>query len=398
MTEFQIKPNLFSVGVRDPHLRRFDIVMETIYGSTYNSYIYQSGSKTVLIDGVKEPFTDEWLANIEKIVPIEKIDYMIVQHTEPDHSGSIPHLLKRNPNIEIFITVMGNAILSEIVNGPFKAHPIKDQEVLSLGDKSLRFIAAPNLHWPDTMFTYAIEDQWLFTCDFFGAHYDSESLFLSKLEDRSKYDYTFKHYFQSIMEPFKSFVRQGLAKIETLPIQMVLNSHGPFIDRLEDFQKAKTLYAAWAKADIKAKKRVVIPFVSSYGYTKELATTIYDEINKLGTFDVLIFDIVDEPLPVMMQTLASADGIMFGSPTIVGDALRPVYDLMNSMDTFTMMGKKATAFGSYGWSGEAVPNILERAKQLKMRVGDQGLRIKAKANESQLLEVRQFARDFVSKL
>ena len=398
MAEFQIKQNLFSVGVRDPHLRRFDIVMETIYGSTYNSYIYKSNDKIVLIDGVKEAFTDEWLANIEKVVPISKIDYMVVQHTEPDHSGSIPALLKRNPNIEIFITMMGNAILTEIVNFPYKAHVIKDQEVLDLGDRSLRFIAAPNLHWPDTMFTYAIEDQWLFTCDFFGAHYDSESLYLSKLKDRSKYVFTFSHYFRSIMEPFKSFVRQGLAKIENLPITMVLNSHGPFMDTVEDIESAKANYAKWAKADSKVKKRVVISFVSSYGYTKEIATTIYDELIKIHDLDILIFDIIDEPQPVMMETIANADALMIGSPTIVGDALRPVYDMLNSMDTFTMMGKKATAFGSYGWSGEAVPNILERAKQLKMRVSDQGLKIKARASEAQKEEIREFARNFVSKL
>ena len=181
MSVFKVKNNVYSIGVKDPELRVFDIMMETKQGTTYNSYLIMEEGGITIIDGVKEPFTNEWLENIKSLVDVKDIKYFVTQHTEPDHSGSIPTLLALNPNIQVFGSFMAMANLKEINNGPFLANAVKPGQELKLSDRqSLFFHPVPNVHWPDTIMTHDPVNDLAYTCDFLGMHVSPSQLFLSK--------------------------------------------------------------------------------------------------------------------------------------------------------------------------------------------------------------------------
>ena len=193
MKSYKLKEGVYWVGTIDYDLKVFDIVMFTEFGSTYNSYIVKGSEKTALIDTAKLPFKDEFFARIEDIVKIEEIDYLIVNHAEPDHSGLVEFVLQKNPNIQIYGSPAAGLNIKEIVNQEnINFNRVKDGEKLSLGNRTLEFSLQPNLHWPDTMFTYLIEDNILFTCDFFGAHYAFDGVVSSNLKNMKDYERSLK--------------------------------------------------------------------------------------------------------------------------------------------------------------------------------------------------------------
>ena len=173
----EIKNNVYYVGVLDKEIRVFDVIMKADYGTSYNAYLVKGNKKVALIDTVKNQFVDEYIANIEKYVKIENIDYLIVNHSEPDHAGSIEKILELNPNIEVCGTKMAIDFVRNIINFDFKSNVLTGNDSIELGDKELKFFAFPMLHWPDSMYTYLKEDKMLFTCDSFGLHYASEKIY-----------------------------------------------------------------------------------------------------------------------------------------------------------------------------------------------------------------------------
>ncbi|MCD4731582.1 MAG: MBL fold metallo-hydrolase, partial [Bacteroidales bacterium] len=205
------------IGMLDYDIVTFDIVMETHYGTTYNSFFIDAEKKTV-IDTVKERFWDNYLEKIKSLTDPKEIEYIVVNHTEPDHSGNIRNLLNVAPNATVVGS--GNAIryLKDMIGPDFPHMIVKDGQILDLGNKSLQFIGAPNLHWPDTMYTYLIEDKLLFTCDSFGCHFCNEEMFDDKVGD---FDDAFKYYFDVIMKPFSKFMLKAIEKIRPLEIDVV---------------------------------------------------------------------------------------------------------------------------------------------------------------------------------
>jgi flavorubredoxin len=218
MLTLKIKKNLYWVGTLDPELKVFDIIMHTEYGTSYNSYVLKGSEKTALFETSKAKFFDSYLEKVQSITLIEEVEYIIVNHTEPDHTGSIEMLLEMNPRIKIVGSSTAISFLKEICNRDFESIAVKDGDELSLGDKTLRFYSAPNLHWPDTIFTYAVEDKVLFTCDSFGAHYSHEGVTDETLANREEYLSALRYYFDMIMGPFKSFALQAIEKIKDLEI------------------------------------------------------------------------------------------------------------------------------------------------------------------------------------
>ena len=206
MSAIKFKKNVYSVGVLNPALRVFDIVMEARYGTSYNAYLI-TGEKNVLIDTVHEPFFSEYLDNIQSVIDISKIDYLIMNHTEPDHSGSVAKLLQLNPNITVYCTTAAKMYLSAITNADFKCATVKQGEKLNIGGEELEFIVAPLLHWPDSMFTYMASTKMLFTCDFLGAHYCEPTMKNSDPHYPDKYMEQFKYYYDCIFGPFKQIGR-----------------------------------------------------------------------------------------------------------------------------------------------------------------------------------------------
>lgn len=393
MKTLELKKNFYWTGVLDPDLKVFDIVMETEFGTSYNSYLLKTSEKIVLFETAKAKFLDGYLDTLKKLVNINDIDYIVVNHTEPDHAGSIEKLIEINPNIKIVGTGVAIGFLKNIVNHDFYSIAVKENDTLDLGDKTLRFMVLPNLHWPDTMYTYIEEDKTLLTCDSFGSHYSFEEVLLSKVTDNEGYMRANKYYFDNIIGPFKKpFMVKALDRIKDLDIDMICTGHGPVIDcRIDEI---KAINAKWCEVvNPNPRKTVIIPYVSAYGYTKELATEIAKGIKASGDVDVRDYDLLETEKSKVLEELGFADGILFGTPTIVGEALEPIWDLTISIFARTHGGKFASAFGSYGWSGEGVPHIIQRLKQLNMKVID-GLRIKFKPSDNDLSEAYDYGYNF----
>ncbi len=392
----RLQKDLEWLGALDPNLRVFDIIMRTEYGTTYNAYFLKGSDKTALFETVKAGFADQYFDALAGLTDIAAIDYLIVNHTEPDHSGSVERLLSINPNLTIVGTMGAIGFLKQIVNREFNAKVVRDRDTLSLGDKTLTFFALPNLHWPDTMFTYVEEMRTLFTCDAFGAHYAHPGILRSAVTDEAAYLACAKYYFDNILGPFKHpFVVNALNRVEGLPLDMICTGHGPVLDC--GIKEIFALYRQWCAKPDKPIKLVVIPYVSAYGYTRQLAEAIARGAESGGA-TVRLHDLVGADMDAVQTDLLNADGILLGSPTVVGDALPPIWALMNDMHAVTHGGKRAGAFGSYGWSGEAVPNLIERLKQLKFNVADEGYRVRFKPTEADIAEAVAYGETFAQML
>lgn len=393
MKTLELKNGLHWTGILDPGLRVFDIIMETEYGTTYNSYLLKGSEKTVLFETAKAKCMDEYLDKVTSLVDIKDIDYIVVNHTEPDHAGSAQKLIEMNPAIKIVGTATAIGFMKEICNTDFSSIVVKEGDTLPLGDKTLTFIAAPNLHWPDAMYTYVKEDKTLFTCDSFGAHYSFDQILASKITDQDGYMSALKYYYDMIIGPFKPYVLKAIDKIKDLDVDMICPGHGPVLD--EDPWKIVNIYKEWStEVNPNSKKSIVIPYVAAYGYTEILSKKIIEGIQSAGDFKVLPFDMVTADQSEVLDAMYWADGILFGTPTILGEALKPIWDLATSIYPVVHGGKIASAFGSYGWSGEGVPHIMERLKQLRMKVYGKGLRVRFKPSDAQLEEAYEFGYNF----
>jgi len=392
MKTLELKKDFWWTGVQDPDIRMADIIVETKYGTTYNAFLLKGSEKTALFETSKAKFMDEFMDKLTSLTDPKDIDYIIVTHTEPDHSGSVEKLLELNPEITLVGSAMAMRFMKEVTNMDFKSITVKDGDTLSLGDKTLRFITAVNLHWPDTIFTYIEEDKTLVTCDAFGAHYSIDSVLQSTIRDNDEYIAAAKYYFDCIIGPFKPYVRQAIEKIKDLDIDMIATGHGAVLD--SDPQQIIDLYAEWAQPEKPNEKpTVVIPYVSAYGYTETLAGKIAEGLNSEGV-EARLFDMQTEDQAAVLAEMRRADGILFGSPTILGEALKPIWDLLISVFPGEMKGKHASAFGAYGWSGEAVPNLMARIRQLRMKPFEEGLRVLFKPSQAQEADAVEFGKRF----
>ena len=388
----KLRENFYWAGILDDTLRVFDIIMYTEFGTTYNSYLYQAGDKTILFETAKAKFFEEYLEELKKITDVEKIDYLVVNHTEPDHAGSVEKLLELNPGLKIIATPTAISFLQNIVNRDFCSIPVKDEQEMKIGTVTLRFLHVPNLHWPDTMYTYMEEEQILVTCDSFGSHYSFPEVLVSKVANQEDYWRAARYYFDCIIGPFKPFMLDALKRVRELDVSMICTGHGPVLDTGID--KMYNTYEDWCTVvNPNSKKTLVIPYVSAYGYTKELAEQIGKGAKDSGDIEVRLYDMVEADQAKVLEEIGFADGILFGTPTIVGEALKPIWDLTTSIFAGTHGGKLASAFGSYGWSGEGVPHIIERLKQLRMRVTE-GFRVRFKPGEVDLLNAYEYGYHF----
>ena len=391
----ELRPGVWWNGVFDRQLKTFDIIMTTEFGTTYNAYTVKGSKKTALLETAKHGFEDEYFDEINEILGGQAVDCIIANHTEPDHSGSLAKLLDRFPDAVVYGSSSAIIFLKEILNKPFNSEVVKNGDTLPLGGKTLRFISAPNLHWPDSMYSYLEEDNLLFTCDSFGAHYGAEGILRSEIKNENDYLKAAKYYFDMILSPFKPFMLKALDAIKDIDIDMICTGHGPILDSgIEDFLKT---YKSWASpAKPSEQKTAVIAYVSSYGYTKTIAQHIQKGLENAG-LAVKIYNLVEDDVSNISEDLLEADAILLGSPTILSDALKPVYDLSTTMHPITHGKKHAAAFGSYGWTGEAVPNLTQRLTQLKMKVSD-GLRIRFKPSEEECSKCVDFGYNFAQNL
>lgn len=392
MKSLKLREGFYWTGILDESLRVFDIIMFTEFGTTYNSYVLKAGDKTVLFETAKVTFWEEYLEKLEEVTSVKDIDYLVVSHTEPDHAGSVERLLDLCPHLKIISTGTANTFLKEIVNRDFTGIVVKDGQSMQIGDKTLYFMAVPNLHWPDTMYTYIEEEQILVTCDSFGSHYACPEVLVSKVENWGDYEAATKYYFDCIIGPFKSFMKAALERVYQLDVTMICTGHGPVLDtKLEQMYQ---WYETWCTVENpNTQKTVVIPYVSAYGYTEMLARNIAEGIKDCGEIEARLYDMVTADAGQVIEELGFADGILLGTPTIVGEALKPIWELTLAMTPVTHGGKLAGAFGSFGWSGEGVPHIEERLRQLRMQVVE-GFNVRFRPGQADLQDAFDFGYNF----
>ena len=394
MSTMELKKNLYWTGILDPDLEVFDIIMHTDFGTTYNSYLLKGSEKTALFETAKEKWADEYIAQLQTLVNIQDIDYLIVNHTEPDHAGTAARIIDLNPGIKLVGTPTALGFMKAVSNREFSSIPVNDGDVLPLGDKTLEFIIVPNLHWPDTMWTYIREDKVLVPCDSFGNHYSHPGILQSTVTDIDGSMRMMKYYYDNIIGPFKPYVLDALEKIKDKQIDMICPGHGPVLDT--DIPHWIEVYREWStETNPNQHPVVVMPYVAAYGYTKMLADTISDGIRKAcPDIEIKAYDMVYADAGEVVGEMYWADGLLFGTPTVLGEALKPIWDLTTSIFAGTHGGKPASAFGAYGWSGEGVPHLIERLHQLNMDVYKEGFRVQFKPSAVELQQAFDFGYGF----
>jgi flavorubredoxin len=385
------------IGILDYDIKTFDIVMTTEFGTTYNSYFINAGKKAV-VDVAKEKFFDVYLKKLHSVTDPRELQYIILDHTEPDHSGSLSRLLEIAP--DAIVVGSGNAIryLEDIVNKPFRSLIVKDGDSLDLGNKTLRFISAPNLHWPDSIYTYLAEDKILFTCDSFGAHYCDSEIF-SRMSP--EYLEAFKYYFDVILKPYSRFMIKAIEKIRLLEIDVICPGHGPV--HRENLREIIDLAERYSNEYLKlisggTVKKVLIAYISAYGYTKQAADYIAQGIGETGDFKIDVTDIENISVGDLDLKLALSDAILAGSPTINQNTLLPVYKLFSLINPIRDKGKLAGAFGSYGWSGEAPKIILDIFRSLKLRTFEDTASFKFSPGAAKKDILIEFGKRFAQRL
>jgi len=382
------------IGVLDRDILTFDVVMETRYGTTYNAYFINAEKKTV-VETVKEKFWGTYLSKLQQVTDPAAIEYIIADHTEPDHSGCIGNLLKLAPHARVVGS--GNAIhyLRDLLGFNFPHLVVKDGQILDLGNKKLHFIGAANLHWPDSIMTYLPEDKLLFTCDIFGEHFCHEGVFDDRMPD---FEDSFRYYFDVIMKPFSRFMLQAIEKIRPLEIGAICTGHGAILRK--HWKKYVDLTEQYAREAVQqpVPNRVFLAYVTAYQNTGKIAAAIADGIRQAGVHDVDVCDIEKMDLGTIEQKIIHSSAIIVGSPTFSQNILLPVYQVFALINPIRDRNKLAAAFGSYGWSGEGAGIMTSAMRNLKLKVIDDGLMVKFTPHGEVLKKCEAYGKAFGAKL
>lgn len=398
----QLSENITCISSIDADLRVFDIIMETEFGTTYNSYLVKGTEKTALFETTKMPFWNDYVKILEKNVELDKIDYIILDHTEPDHAGSLGWLVDKCPNATVVGSAAAIMFLKAMTNKKLKSMRVKTGDKIDLGGKTLEFISAPFLHWPDSIFTYIPEDEMLFTCDVFGCHFADNRILLSQVKDRAKeYQSALAYYNAMIFGPFGNYVLRALESIKDLKIKMIGVGHGPVLDT--DLNEIMSKYEKWAQPVRPEHKpgdkfKVFLGYVSAYGFTSEIGDKIKNILEATGNIEVNKYDISVEKHSLMNNYLNRADGVILGSCTINADAVKPMYDLLSHTSVPLNSGKPAAAFGSYGWSGEGPLNLESRLRDLKFKIVTPALRVNFLPGQSEEEMIKRFSENYINAL
>jgi len=397
----EVAPGVHWIGALDPDLREFDVILRTANGTTYNAYCVRGAEGVAVIDTVKEEFADTFFARLESVARYDEVKAIVLNHLEPDHSGALPELLRRAPGARLYISYRAQAMLKGIVKdgpAPFAFSPVDTGDRVDLGGRSLRFLHTPFLHWPDTQCTFLPEEGVLFSGDVFGCHYCDPRLFNDRAGD---FRFSFDYYYQHIMRPFRSHVLEALDLIEPLDLRLLAPAHGPILREAPRryVQRYRQLAEPLLTKEAGGSERTLLIFyVSAYGNTERMALALRDGAEAVAGVRVSLYDLGGGEVAPFVDLVEEADGLVFGSPTINGDAVKPVWDLLSSLTLVNVRGKLGAAFGSYGWSGEAVGLIEDRLRGLKLRVPHKGIKAKLIPTEGELGACRGFGRELALHL
>lgn len=365
--------------------------LSTFRGSSYNSYLVRD-QKTVLIDTCWLPFDKEFVANLEREINLEQIDYIVMNHNEIDHSGALPALLERLPNVPIYCTKKGEGIIRGHYHKDWNFVNVKTGDTLDLGENKLIFIEASMLHWPDTMFSYLTGEHILFSNDVFGQHYASEELFNDNVPTEIVYAEALKYY-TNIITPYSPMVTRKIKELLDMhvPISMICPSHG-ILWRDDPMQIVET-YQKWA-ADYQ-ENQITLIYDTMWNSTRRMAECIAEGIREEDP-DVVIklYNSSKEDKNDIATEVFKSRAILVGSPTINYGFAYSTGGIMELIRGLKFKKKKAAAFGSYGWSGEAVKEITEMLKGAGFAIVNDGIRCQWVPDEAHLEECRAYGREF----
>ncbi|WP_445366996.1 FprA family A-type flavoprotein [Methylomonas sp. BW4-1] len=387
------------VGALDPNLRTFDIILKTANGTSYNAYVIRGSEGVAVIDTVKEGFANAFFARLESVADYSEIKVIVLNHLEPDHTGALPELMKRAPHAQLFISQKAQSMLKGLLKqDELSFTPVLTGDKVSLGDRSLEFLHTPYLHWPDTQCTYAPEEAMLFSGDVFGCHFCDNRLYNDKVGD---FRFSFEYYYAHIMRPFKEYVVRALELIEPLPLKLIAPTHGPILrDRPQHYiQRYRQLSSPALHNELRPnQKTLLIFYISSYGNTRRMAEAIYQGAMQVEDVRVSLYDLEGGEVAPFVDLIEEADGLVLGTPTINGDAVKPIWDLLSSLAVVNLKNKLGGVFGSYGWTGEGVRLVEDRLRGLKLRVPIQGLRVKLIPTDDEIHECKAFGLDLAQEL
>ena len=360
MMKFQeIKNNVFYCGLNDEDRVIFDELIPLEHGTSYNSYLVVGSEKTAIIDTMYPPKSDEYLKNLDEN-GVTKVDYLIANHGEQDHSGTLPKLIEKYPDAKVVTNPTCKTNLMEMLFIPEdRIMTIKNEEELSLGDKTLKFIFAPNVHWPDTMFTLIKEDNLLCTCDFLGAHYTFDDVFAVPSEELEK---SAKRYYAEIMMPFRVMCKKYTKMIKDMNVDMILPSHGP-VHKNPDY--ILDLYTDWT-SDL-GKNLVLLPYVSMYGSTEDMIDYLKSELAKHG-IESIKHDIITDDLGDLAMALVDGTTIVLGTSMVVAGPHPASVNIAYTASILKPKAKFASFVGSYGWGGNLFGVLGDILAKLRLDV------------------------------
>jgi flavorubredoxin len=390
----ELKEGVYWVGVVDWNIRKFHgHELSTHRGTTYNSYLIID-EKIALVDTVWGPFSHELIENIEKIIDIKKIDYVIANHAETDHSGGLPELMKLIPNATVVVSEKGKESVPKHYHEDWNFKVVTTGDTISLGQNSLVFVKAPMLHWPDSMFTYLTGKNILMPNDAFGQHFASSGRFNDEVDETEVYQEAIK-YFANILTPFSNLVISKIDEFKKLniPVDIIAPSHG--IMWRKDPLQIVGKYYEWASGGNDGS--VVIIFDTMWRATEQMANAIGEGLEKEGVkyklFNMAVYDRND-----VVTEIFKAKGVILGSPTLNNGLLSTITPILEDLKGLKFKNKVGAAFGSYGWSGESVKLLEEILEKSKIKILQEGIKFKWQPTKEELGKCVEFGENFAKKL
>ncbi|HNX81780.1 MAG TPA: flavodoxin domain-containing protein [Candidatus Omnitrophota bacterium] len=395
MNAVAIKKDIYWVGVVDWNIRTFHgHTYTTNRGSTYNAYLIID-DKVTLVDTVLGSFSAELIDRIKSVIPLEKIDYIIANHVETDHSGALPALMKLCPKAKIFGTAKCKEGLWKHYYGDWDFQIVKTGDTLKLGKRTLSFIEAPMIHWPDSMFTYCPEEKLLMPNDAFGQHYATSQRFDDEVDQCALMQEAVKYY-ANILWPLSSVIAKKIDDIlkMNIPISMIAPSHG--IIWRNDPMKIVNSYITWAKNTTKTK--AVIVYETMWRSTETMARQLAEGLAAGGISDVKIFDIAESDVTAVITELIDAKAVLVGSSTQDNDMLPNIARFMEFLKGLKPKGRVGMAFGSFGWAGGAVKEIEGVLKETGVDVAAPGVSLQYVPDAAGRLACFEAGKNFAEKI
>ncbi len=390
----EITKGVYYIGVDDHHTELFENLWSIPFGVSYNSYLIID-EKIALVETVKGPWSEEWLNNIRELVDPAKIDYIILNHMEPDHTSSLPDIAALAPNATLVYTPKAAPMQKSFYDVPLQEKLVEDLEELKLGSKTLKFVHAPFLHWPETMMTYVVEDEVVFSCDAFGSfgalngrHFDDE-FDLRLIEKESR------RYVSAIITSYFKFVQRAIAKVKDLGIgiKVIAPSHGPIYRKDPMWIVGK--YDEWTRPELE--KYCTIVYGTMYGYSHRIAIKLKKALLDLGV-EVKLHNVSYSDMSKIITDSVRASVLVVGTPTYDAYPYPKVWGFVNEVQGKRFPVNTVALFGTYGWGGGGVKRLQKMFTEMKKEIIEPIIRVKARASEEENQQIKELAKVIAKRI